>query len=76
MVEFFNTRNTITINHNGQLLLYPFPLVVKMEAVDRDNGVLRALSFNYFSNDTEVDEFVEELTDTYSFIVNDRRGRK
>jgi len=73
MVVFYNTTNTCTINHNGQLLLYPFPLVVKIEAVDKDNGVMRALSFNYFNNDTEVDEFVSDMDDAYGLVILDNR---
>lgn len=73
MVEFFNTVNTCTISRNGQMLLYPFPLVVKIEATDKDNGKIRALSFNYFNDDSEVNNFVEEMNDTYGLVILDNR---
>jgi hypothetical protein len=73
MVEFFNTNNKVTVMRNQQLLIYPFPLIVKIEAVDKGNGIMRALSFNYFNNDEEVDEFIADLDDEYGMEVEDQR---
>jgi hypothetical protein len=73
MVEFYNTDNKVTILRNQQLLIYPFPLIVKIEAIDKENGVMRALSFNYFNNDEEVDDFVDDMTDTYGMVIEDQR---
>lgn len=73
MVEFYNTENTVTIMRNQNLLLYPFPLIVKITAIDKGNGVMRALSFNYFNNDEEVDDFVGDLDSEYGMRIEDER---
>jgi hypothetical protein len=73
MAEFFNTTNRAVISRNANLLMYPFPLVVRIEAIDNDNDVMRALSFNYFNNDQEVDEFVEDMDETYGLVIEDKR---
>lgn len=72
-LEFFNTHNTATINKNGQMLLYPFALVVKLEAIDKDTGAHRALSFNYFHTDEEIFAFLDEVTEAFNLEIIDKR---